>query len=80
MRDFYEQELKEVIEELNFSYKSWSSSMVTSWRLRDERDKYHSDAKYYFQKAKRSEELKSRFKHEVDVAARAVDPPKGELE
>ena len=30
MRDFYEQELKEVNDELNFAYESWSSSLVTS--------------------------------------------------
>ena len=61
MRRFYEQELEEVNSESNFAYESWSSSLVTCFRLWDEWDKKHSDAKYYFQRVKRSEELESRF-------------------
>ena len=63
MCEFYEYELEEVRDELKFAYKSWSSSLVECWRLRDERDKKRTDCKYYFQRAKRSEELESRFKH-----------------
>ena len=80
MRTFYEQDLEELNRERNFAYESWSSSLVTCFRLRDERDQKHSDAKYYFQRAKRSEELESRFKWEADASARAVDSLKAEVE
>ena len=80
MHKFYERELNEVREELRFVYKKWSSSLVDCWRLRDERDKYRADSTYYFQRAKRSEELEARFKREAKASSRAVSSMKGELE
>ena len=80
MGEFYEHELEEVRTELKFTYKSWSSSLVECWRLRDERDKNCTDSKYYFQRTKRSEELESRFKREVEASAHVVNSMKAELE
>ena len=80
MRTFYEQDLEELNRERNFAYESWSSSLVTCFRLHDEQDQKHSNSKYYFQRVKRSEELKSRFKREADVSAHSVDSLNAEVE
>ena len=79
MRKFYQCELQEVQEELHFAYKKWSSSLVDCWRLQDEWDKYRADSSYYFQRAKRREELEARFKREAEASSRAVSSIKVEL-
>ena len=48
LREFYEHWVQEVIDVLNLCYKSLSSSLVSSWRLWNDRCKYHYDAEYLF--------------------------------
>ena len=80
MRKYYERRLEEVSNELNYVNRCWSSSMVESFRLRGERSRYKSDTRYYWQRAKRSEELESRFKREAEAAAHAVRAREAEVE
>jgi len=80
MRRHFERRLEEVSNELNYINRCWSSSLVESFRLRGERSRYKSDAWYYWQRVKRSEELESRFKHEAEAAAQAVRAREAEVE
>jgi len=80
MRRYFERRLEEVSNELNYANRCWSSSLVESFRLRGERSRYKSDARYYCQRAKRSEELESRFKREAEAAVHAVQARDAEVE
>ena len=80
MRRYFERRLEEVSNKLNYVNCCWSSSLVESFRLRNERTRYKSDARYYWQRAKRSEELESRFKREAEAAAHAVRAREAEVE